>query len=420
MKVLVIGSGGREHALTWALARSARVREVVATPGNAGIAELARVVPDEGVDALPALAARERVDLAVIGPEAPLAAGAADRLRDAGVPVFGPGRDGARLEASKAYAKAFMERHGVPTASFATFSALEPALRHLKGRGAPIVVKDSHLAAGKGVTVAERAEEAEAALRALFARSNAEVVLEERLVGQELSVMLLTDGRATFELPLSQDHKQLGDGDVGPMTGGMGAVAPVPLLDAAQQGRLDAEIVRPVLAGLAADGIDYRGALFLGVMWTDAGPKLLEINVRLGDPETQTVLPLLDSDLAGVLEALDQRRLGEIVPAWRPAAAATVVLAAPGYPGPYEKGIPLELPEAVEPDVLLFHAGTRRDGGRLVSAGGRVLAVTAVDADIPAAVAKAYREVARVGFPGAAYRRDIGGRISAAGGGGVR
>lgn len=420
MKVLVIGSGGREHALSWALARSARVREIVATPGNAGIAELARVVPDEGVGTLPALAARERIDLAVIGPEAPLAAGVADRLRDAGVPVFGPGRDGARLEASKAYAKAFMERHCVPTATFATFSALEPALRHLRERGAPIVVKDSHLAAGKGVTVAGRAEEAEAALRTLFARQNAEVVLEERLVGQELSVMLLTDGRSTFELPLSQDHKQLGEGDVGPMTGGMGAVAPVPLLDEAQRERLDTEIVRPVLAGLAADGIDYRGALFLGVMWTESGPKLLEINVRLGDPETQTVLPLLDSDLAGVLEALDQRRLGEIVPAWRAASAATVVLAAPGYPGAYEKGVPLDLPEALEPDVLLFHAGTRRDGGRLLSSGGRVLAVTAVEADIPGAVAKAYREVARIGFPGAVYRRDIGGRLSAAKGAGVR
>lgn len=224
--------------------------------------------------------------------------------------------------------------------------------------------------------------------------------------------MLLTDGRAAFQLPLAQDHKQLGDGDVGPMTGGMGAVAPVRLLSEEQRARLDREIVEPVLRGLREEGIDYRGALFLGVMWTGDGPKLLEINVRLGDPETQTVLPLLDNDLAGLFEALDQRRLGEVTPAWRPGAAATVVLAAPGYPGAYPTDVPLTLPEGLESDVWLFHAGTRRDGDRLLSSGGRVIAVTALDADIPAAVAKAYRGVSRVGFPGAVYRRDIGGRLS--------
>ena len=411
MKVLLIGSGGREHALAWALAASPRVGEVLATPGNAGIAELARIVTAEGDDELLRLAARERVDLAVIGPEAPLAAGLADSLREAEVPTFGPGRDGARLEASKAYAKAFMERCGVPTAAFATFSALDPALDHLRRVGAPIVVKDSYLAAGKGVTVADTEEEAEAALRALFARPNAEVVLEERLLGQELSVMALTDGRSWLPLPLAQDHKQIGEGDVGPMTGGMGAVAPVPLLSDAQRQRVDREIVEPVLQGLRDEGTDYRGALFLGVMWTDAGPKLLEINVRLGDPETQTVLPLMENDLAGVLEALDQRRLHEVGPVWRPGAAATVVVAAPGYPGAYPKGLPVAIPEGREADTWVFHAGTRSEHGRLLSSGGRILAVTAVDADIPSAVAKAYREVDRIDVPGGVHRRDIGGRL---------
>jgi phosphoribosylamine--glycine ligase len=410
MKVLVIGGGGREHALAWALARSPRVREVLASPGNAGIAEIARLVPDDGVPALLRTIARERVDLAVVGPEAPLAAGVADVLREADVPVFGPGRDGARLEASKAYAKGFMERHGVPTARFRTFSRLDRALDHLREMGAPIVVKDSHLAAGKGVTVADEPAQAEAALRALFEKEGAEAVLEERLVGQELSVMLLTDGRSTLQLPLAQDHKRLGEGDTGPMTGGMGAVAPVPLLDEAQCERLEREIVRPVVKGMHEDGIDYRGALFLGVMWTGDGPRLLEINVRLGDPEAQAVLPLLENDLAALLEAIDQRRLDEVAPVWRPGAAATVVIAAPGYPGEPQRGLPLAVPEGLEPDVWIFHAGTRREGGRLVTAGGRVLAVTAMDADVGAAVAKAYREVARVELPGAVVRRDIGAR----------
>ena len=411
MKVLVIGSGGREHALAWALARSSRVREVLAAPGNAGIAEVARCLPVTDPDEILATVRAERVDHVVIGPEAPLALGLADRLREAGVAVLGPGKDGALLEASKAYAKAFMERHGVPTASYGAFRSLDAALAHLHQVGAPIVVKDSHLAAGKGVSVADDLPAAEAALRTLFDRDAAEVVLEEKLLGQELSVMLLTDGRSVLELPLAQDHKQAFDGDTGPMTGGMGAVAPVPLLDADQHARLRREVVDPVIAGLRADGIDYRGALFLGVMWTEDGPKLLEINVRLGDPETQAVLPLLENDLAGLLEAIEARRLGEVTPLWRDGATATVVLAAPGYPGTYPAGLPLDVPEGREADTWVFHAGTRHDDGRLVSSGGRVLAVTALDADVPAAVAKAYREVRRIGFEGAHYRTDIGGRL---------
>jgi phosphoribosylamine--glycine ligase len=277
-------------------------------------------------------------------------------------------------------------------------------------------VKDSHLAAGKGVTVAEDEEQAERALRALFEQPNAEAVIEERLNGQELSVMMLTDGRSTLHLPLAQDHKRLGEGDTGPMTGGMGAVAPVPLLNDTERERLDREIVQPVLRGMHEDGVDYRGALFLGVMWTEDGPRLLEINVRLGDPEAQTVLPLLENDLAAVLEAIDQRRLDEVTPTWRAGAVATVVMAAPGYPGAAETGLPVDVPEGLEPDVWVFHAGTRGDAGRLVTDGGRVLAVTAMDADLDGAIAKAYREVGRVGLTGAVVRRDIGAGWRAGGG----
>lgn len=396
--------------LAWSLRRSGRVREIVAAPGNAGIAELARVEPAASERDLVTLATRERIDLAVIGPEAPLAAGLADELREAGVPTFGPGRDGARLEASKAYAKTFMNRHGIPTAAHAAFDALEPALAYLHDTDAPLVVKDSSLAAGKGVTVAEDDAEAERALRSLFERERSEVVLEERLSGRELSVMLLTDGETALELPFAQDHKRLGVNDTGPMTGGMGAVAPAPLPDAVARERLRRELIDPVLEGIRRDGIDFRGALFLGVMWTDAGPKLLEINVRLGDPEAQTVLPLLRTDLVELLEAVDARRLHGIEPEWEPGAAATVVMAAPGYPGDYVKGVPLAVPADLDEGVQVFHAGTRREEGSLVTSGGRVLSVTARGADADEALTRAYGTVARIDFPGAVVRPDIGGR----------
>lgn len=410
MKVLLIGSGGREHALAWKLARSPRVREIVATPGNAGIAELARLAPaTQEPESLIDLARSESPDLTVIGPEAPLVAGLGDDLEREGFRVFGPSAAAARLEGSKAYAKEFMLRHGVPTARHRTFDRHAPALEYLRLRGAPVVIKNSRLAAGKGVTVAGSLPEAETALEAVFAGGTATVVIEDLLLGQEISYLVFTDGRHYRPMPITQDYKQAEDGDRGAMTGGMGAVAPVSLLDQRSREVVAREVVERTLAGLRSDGVDFRGVLYFGLMLTSDGPKLLEYNVRLGDPETQVVLPLLASDLADVLDAVIDRRLGEIELSWTDGAAACVVMAAPGYPGSYRQGIPLRLFESDE-RLMAFHAGSARDSGNLVSSGGRVLNVVAVAEDVRSAVEAAYRGVERIDFPGAHFRRDIGSR----------
>jgi phosphoribosylamine--glycine ligase len=412
VKVLVVGSGGREHALVWALARSHHVDEVVAAPGNPGVEGLARRV-ETGLEpeALLALAERERPQLIVIGPEAPLVAGAADLLGAAGFRVIGPGREAARLEGSKTFAKGFMQRHGVPTASYAAFDDLAAALDHLRVLDAPPVVKDSGLAAGKGVTVARSMAEAEEALQVLFTQQGAEVVLEERLEGEELSLLLLLDGERAVPMPLAQDHKQAFDGDRGPMTGGMGTVAPVerPGLDPAT---LRTTVIDPILNGLRTEGIAYRGVLFVGLMATAQGPKVLEFNVRFGDPETQVLLPLLESDLVEVLEALLDGRLDRSPLRWRSGGAACVVMAAPGYPGDYRKGIALDLSGVDDPQVTLFHAGTAYRADRLVSSGGRVLGVTAVAESVASAIDSAYGAVAAIGFEGAHVRSDIGRRTA--------
>ena len=414
MKLLLIGGGGREHALAWKLAQSPLVGEIVATPGNAGIARLARIAPcGDRVEDLLRLARAEVPDLVIVGPEAPLVAGLADRLAEQGIPTFGPGAAGARLEGSKAYAKEFMARYGVPTATHRTFDEASPAIDYLRRHGTPVVVKDSALAAGKGVTVAHEPEQATAAVERILAGGSAgrSVVIEEYLEGQELSYLVFTDGEAFEAMPLAQDYKQAEEGDTGPMTGGMGTVAPVDLLDGPTRRLVEREIVERTLRGLRSEGIDYRGVLYFGIMLTAGGPRLLEYNVRFGDPETQVVLPLLASDLLEVMRAVVERRLAATRVDWRDSAAACVVMAAPGYPGSYRKGIPLG---TFEPDEthLLFHAGTELQDGRLVSSGGRVLNVVGLAPTRAAAVERAYEGVSRVDFPGAHLRRDIGSRPS--------
>jgi phosphoribosylamine---glycine ligase len=410
-RVLVVGSGGREHALAWGLARSPKVGDVLAAPGNAGIAEVARCIPLPGeVAGIAALAVRERVDLVVVGPEAPLVDGLADACAERGIAAFGPSAAAARLEASKAYAKAFMTRHGIPTAPYGTFRDAASARSFVHERGAPIVVKVSGLAGGKGVTVAHEEREALEAVDAAFAAGSDEVVVEGFLAGREVSLLVLSDGVTARPLPLAEDHKQVGDGDVGPMTGGMGTVAPVDALGGGGVDEVMRSIVAPTLEGMRVEGSPFVGTLFVGLMLTDDGVQVLEYNVRFGDPETQVVLPLLDGDLFEVLAATADGRLAEASFGWRPRAAACVVMAAPGYPGSYPSGLPIDIPRDLGRDVMVFHAGTARDRGQLVSAGGRVLGVTALGDDRAEAIDRAYGAVARIEFSGAHYRRDIGRR----------
>ncbi|HEX7001669.1 MAG TPA: phosphoribosylamine--glycine ligase [Trueperaceae bacterium] len=403
---MVIGSGGREHALCWALDKASSVEDVVVVPGNDGMADAARVIGGAGDErGVRIVAEAEDPDLIVIGPEAPLVAGWADSLRQDGYKVLGPGAEGARLEGSKRFAKEFMARHGVPTAGFAAFGDLDDALAHLEKAGAPIVVKDSGLRAGKGVTVADSKEDARTAIEAIFQEPDAEVVLEERLTGPEISVILLVDGQSHVALPPSRDHKRAYDGGKGPNTGGMGAVAPVPL-SAEQQVALDEQVVAPVMRGLRADGVPYSGVLYVGAMMTRDGFKVLEFNCRFGDPETQALLPLLKSDAGELFQAVTEDRLAEVDVRWSSGAAACVVMAAEGYPDSPLVGVPIGIPRKLPAHTLLFHAGT--DGRPPVSKGGRVLNAVGVGGTVAEAVERAYSLVDAIDFPRALVRRDIG------------
>ena len=420
MRILIVGNGGREHTLAWKLDRDAPDATLFVTRPNRGISsfvEALEIAPGD-VEALAGWAQAERIDLVVIGPEAPLAAGLADRLEQRGVPVFGPTRAAARIESSKAYAKNLMRRAEVPTARFATFTDPESASDHVREVGAPVVVKASGLAAGKGAVVCETLDGALSALRSMmteriFGEAGREVVVEEFMRGEELSVFALADGRDALLMLPSQDHKRVGEGDTGPNTGGMGAYAPVSLSTPELLADVLDTILRPTLAALAEDGSEFRGLLYAGLMLTDSGPRVVEFNCRFGDPETQVVLPLLESSLLDpMLEVAEGGRLGRAELEWSGNAALTTVVASGGYPGEYEKGRTIEIPERIrtDPDVLLFHAATRTGESGLETSGGRVIAATGLGATLSRAAAKS-REAARaIEFEGKQFRGDIGWR----------
>jgi phosphoribosylamine--glycine ligase len=415
--VLLVGGGGREHALAWKLAQSPGLGRMIAGPGNPGIAAHARCVPvkDTAIDDLVALAQQERPDLVVVGPEVPLALGLADRMRAAGFAVFGGSAAAARLESSKAFAKELMARHRIPTARFGTFREAVAARAFCRELGAPLVVKADGLAAGKGVLICRSLGEADAALAhcleaRAFGDSGLTVVVEEFLQGEEASFFALSDGTTALPLAAAQDHKTVWDGDRGPNTGGMGAYSPAPVMDAAMEARVMAEIVRPTIAAMAAEGAPYTGVLFVGLMITREGPKVIEFNCRFGDPECQALLPRLQEDLLALLLAAATGKGLPPTLAWSPRASVCVVMTSAGYPGRYDTGTAITGLEAAGalPDVTVFHAGTARAGGGLVTAGGRVLGVQALGDDVAAAIRTAYAAVERIRFDGAHYRRDIG------------
>ncbi len=418
MRILVIGSGGREHALAWALAGSPLCDKLYAAPGNPGIAQEAECVAlaASDVPGIVAFAARERVDFVVVGPEAPLVAGLVDRLEAAGIAAFGPGAAAARLEASKGFAKDLCAAVDIPTAAYRRFTNASAAKAYVREHGAPIVVKADGLAAGKGVTVATEVAEAEAAIdQALidrqFGAAGAEIVVEEFLAGPEASLLALVDGFNVLPLVSAQDHKRVGDGDTGPNTGGMGAVSPAPALTSAIDAAAVAAIIKPAVAAMAARGTPFKGVLYAGLILTEAGPKLIEFNVRFGDPETQALLPRLKSDLLPALIAARDGDLKDFDLRWDGRASVTVVLAAKGYPGEPKRGGEIRgLDRATaDPAVHIFHAGTRRDGSRLVADGGRVLNVTALGATMAEARRRAYDAIAKIEWSDGFYRRDIGG-----------
>ncbi|GAB4262849.1 MAG: hypothetical protein Kow0080_00560 [Candidatus Promineifilaceae bacterium] len=433
LTILIIGSGGREHALAWKLAQSPRVGRIFVAPGNGSTAlgellavnrerrntehgqRLTENVPIAATDipALVAFAGEMGVGLTVVGPEAPLAAGIVDAFQAAGLPIFGPTRAAAQLEASKAFAKQFMRQHGIPTGDFAVFADYDTAVSHLQTLSGGVVIKASGLAAGKGVIVCDDRAEAEAALRQMmldkaFGSAGTEVLVEERLTGPELSVLAFCDGRTVVPMLPARDHKRVYDGDRGPNTGGMGVFAPPPDVDGALIDEVVCTILQPTVDGMAARGTPYVGVLYAGLMLTAGGPKVLEFNCRFGDPETQVILPMMDGDLADILLACVEGRLRPEMARWHPGACAAVVMAAPGYPGVYPKGLPISGLDSVPDDVMVFHAGTAAAGDVVVTAGGRVLAVAARGDDLETAVSRAYAGVAKIHFEGAHYRTDIG------------
>jgi phosphoribosylamine--glycine ligase len=424
MKILVIGSGGREHALAWKCAQSPLADEVLVAPGNAGTARepgLKNVdVGADDIDALVELARSEDIGLAIVGPEAPLVAGIVDRFGEEGLPCFGPTADAAQLEGSKAFTKDFLARYDIPTAAYRNFSELEPALAYIRQQGAPIVIKADGLAAGKGVIVARTVADAEAAATEMlsgrkFGEAGARIVVEEFLDGEEASFIVVTDGKNVLPMATSQDHKARDEGDVGPNTGGMGAYSPAPVVTPEVEDRIMNLVIRPTLEGMRADGNNYTGFLYAGLMiMPDGTPKVIEFNCRFGDPETQPIMMRLNSDLVQICAATLAGRLESVAVEWDPRASLGVVMAAGGYPAGYEKGKPISgLDSADSATQKVFHAGTALSDDTIVTAGGRVLCVVGLGDTVARAAGEAYDAVARICWDGVYFRRDIGHRAIA-------
>jgi phosphoribosylamine---glycine ligase len=422
VRIIVIGNGGREHALAWKFVQSAQVHQVFCIPGNGGTATLDKCqnipLSPEDFDAIAQFAKEKQVNVVVVGPEVPLALGIADVLMQKGIAVFGPTQAGAQIEASKTWAKSLMEAANVPTAKAKSFTDVASASAYVEAQGTPIVIKADGLAAGKGVTVAMTPADAIAAIEDAFqgkfgAAGNC-VLIEECLTGQEVSVLALTDGITLRSLLPAQDHKRIGEGDTGPNTGGMGVYAPLPRVTDALMNQIQAEVLEPVMRELRSRQIDYRGVLYAGLMITPKGePKVIEFNCRFGDPETQAILPLLETPLETLVMACAEQKLKEVGPiAWKPGVSACVVMSAGGYPGDYDKGYPITgLDAAEQTDVAVFHAGTKFQEGEVLTDGGRVLAVNALGMNFDQAFAKAYEAIARIQFQDCYYRKDIGHRV---------
>ena len=425
MKILVVGGGGREHAIIKSLKRSPRVTELYAAPGNGGIAAdaVCTGIGAKDLDAITAFAEENAIDFAVVAPDDPLVLGAVDRLEAVGVPCFGPNKTAAILEGSKVFSKDLMKKYGIPTAAYEVFDDMEQALRYLETAPIPTVVKADGLALGKGVTVAETREQAVEAVRAcmedkVFGESGSHIVIEEFLTGPEVSVLSFTDGSVVVPMVSSMDHKRAGDGDVGPNTGGMGTVAPNPYYTEAVAKQCMEEIFLPTMRAMNAEGRTFKGCLYFGLMLTPDGPKVIEYNCRFGDPETQVVLPLLESDLLTVMEATAKGTLAETEVKFADKHACCVVLASEGYPRKYETGFPITIPDDL--DAQVFVAGAKLEDGILKTSGGRVLGVTAIGGTLREAIDKAYAQAARVTFKNAYCRKDIGVRALQAQGAGVK
>ncbi len=419
MNVLVIGSGGREHALAWKIAQSPQVDKVYGAPGNPGIENLEKgicvSVAADDFEMLAAYIDAQNIALTVVGPEDPLAKGIVDALSEQGMRVFGPSAAAAQLEASKRFAKDFMTRHNIPTADYAVFEDAAEAIRYVHNAGAPLVVKADGLAAGKGVTVAGDVSQAEAAVRAamenrVFGDAGRQVVIEEHLVGEEASILAFCDGTSILPMASSQDHKPAFDNDEGPNTGGMGAYSPAPVVTDAMMARINDEILTPCIKGMAEEGMPYKGILYAGLIITEEGPKVIEFNVRFGDPETQAILPRMKTDIVPLFLACCDGKLDQQTIEYSDWPCVTVVMASGGYPGAYKKGVPIEGITAAEAlgDVVVFQAGVKQERGDLFTAGGRVLNVTAMAPTLPEAIEKAYEAVGCIAFEGAHYRTDIG------------